>query len=158
MHQGARVHRHEDLRLRRIGEDVARVFLRHAHLRELVVNTADLFHQCLVLCLGLWLLGNGRRRDVLEAVRGDVALRLLVIRGDAVAHELMRQDARDTLDAESEGSVLKRRAMTDLDHLADHLAYLLLAQALCELLRTRRRVAEACGHGHDALRLRRVVE
>ena len=75
-----------------------------------------------------------------------------------MAHELMRQDARDTLDAESEGSVLKRRAMTDLDHLVDHLAYLLLAQALCELLRTGCRVAEACGHGHDALRLRRVVE
>ena len=75
-----------------------------------------------------------------------------------MAHELMRQHARDALDAEGEGGVLKRGAMADLNHLADHLADLLLTEALRELFSASGGVAEARGHGHDALRLRRVVE
>ena len=158
MQQRTRVHRHENLRLRRIGEHIACIFLRDAELRELVVRLADVRNQRVKLRLCLGIFGNRRRRDVLKAVCGDIALRLLVVARDAMAHELVRQHARDTLDAERERDVLDRRGMAELDHFLHHRADFLVAELFRELFRADGGITEARRHGNDALGFWRVIQ
>ena len=102
MAQLARVHGDDDLGLGGVGEDEARVLLHalaraalgQAEFDQLVVGDARLLHGLEEDGLGLCV-GGQRRAGPRSCPRPevDVALRLLVVAGHAVAHQLVRAGA-----------------------------------------------------------------
>ncbi len=105
-------------------------------------------------------IGGDAGWDDEAVVRAEVhvALRLLVVRRDTMAHELVRARPRDTVDGEAEGRVLQGAVVPGPHEDAHELGDFFVGHLLLEGGRRRRRVAETPGDGHGAVGIGCVVE
>ena len=71
-----------------------------------------------------------------------------------MTHKLVREDAGYAFDREGEGSMLKRRSMSELDDLSEQALDLFVGHFFSEFFRADRRVAKSCRHRNDALWVR----
>src|SRR5665648_287855 len=165
--QLARVHRDDDLGLGSVGEHEARVFLHalagpalgEAQLDQPVVGHAGLLHGLEKHRLGLGVGGHGGRDD--ETVAGPevhVPLRLLVVAGHAVTHQLVREGARDPVDGEAEGGVLEGGVVTGPHEDAHELGDVLVAHLLLEVGGRHGRIAKPPRDRDGAVGVGRVLE
>ena len=159
MHELADVHRHDDLGLAGVGQDVARVLGGNAGLHKLVISLPARLDS---LVEGLGGLGVGV--DACRAHNGrlflefDVTLRLLVVARKTMAHKLMGERAAHALNGKRVAGMLKRGEVTACHDGGENLANLLVGQALHELAATHGGIAKAGSSRHGALGFRRVVE
>ena len=92
-------------------QQVARVFCRHAELDELVVGLERRLDRLVERLCRTRFVDRGRTDELGGLLERDVALRLLVERREAVAHQLVRHRTRDAVDGKGVARMLKRREM-----------------------------------------------
>ena len=86
----------------------------------------------------------------------DVALRLLVVARQPVAHQLVREGARDAVDREGVARVLESGGVPAGDDRLEHAPHGVFTHGIEQLRSADRRVAQARGGGDGALGVGRV--
>ena len=157
--QLANVHGDDDLALRGVGQQIARVFGGHARLEQRMVGVHRSL-DCLVERLGcLGIARDALRLDHRHIARElHITLALLVEAGDAVAHELMRERSRHAVDGERVACMLKGAEMPRGHDGGKHALDALGRHGLHQLGSAYGRIAQARGRGDSALRIRGMVE
>ena len=148
MVQLTRVHGHHQLGRRRIGEHETGILGRDPRFQQFAIKLVGSCQMSLKPGRQFRLGGDAHRHHRVERRRvGDVALALLRIGGNPVAHQLMRTGAADPLDAEGEIRMLEHRQVAQIEDLAQQPGRL-LRSPLQQLADARIGVAEArrCGH------------
>ena len=167
MAQLSSVHRHDDLRLGGVGKHETRVLLyalaraafAQPDLDQPVVGRTRLLHGLQKDLLGLCIGADARRNHEAGAVTEvHVALRLLVVAGQPMPHELMCAGAAHTIDGEGERGVFESRMVAGAHEGAHQLGDSLVVHLLLEIGGRDRRVAEPAGDRDGAFGLWRMMQ
>ena len=150
--QLAGVHRDDDAGGRRVGEHETGVLGGNPGRQQLAVPLAGIPHRPGERAREFRPRGDGGRNHVLEVrARGDIALALLGIGGDAMAHQLVARGAGNTFDAEAEHGVLENREMAEAEDAADESGRPGRVGPALEIVDAVRRVAQAGRQGDGDL-------
>ncbi len=110
---------HHDLAFHRVRKHETRILVPNAHLLQAVVHLAAALHEVHESLVALGVRGHGRGLDEPERLLIHVPLGLLGEGGHAVAHQLMRQTARNAGQTDGGRGVLEHRQVAVSDQHPD---------------------------------------
>ena len=116
--QGARIKGAHDFRFRSIGQNITSILGQNSGLGKFVIQILNFRHQGSKFSLSLRIFRNGGRNNGFEIVLLHIALGLLGIGGNAMTHQLVGQNSRNTFNGKGEGHMLQCRKMPHADQLA----------------------------------------